>query len=335
MVLLNKLPMPDQYPSLPKITFAIPTYNEAHRIEKCLQAICAQDYSKSLIEIIIVDANSTDATVNIAKTYGAKIIDNPKKLPEPGLALAYKIAQGDYMVFMAADNILYDPQWLSKMIVPFIDNSEDTVLSFSKVVNDPNDNIWNKYINEDQEPFSSFVFENASHPDKFSLTYPIRYKTDDYVVYEYNEVNYPLIALAQGTILKTKLPRMSKDNDDIAPIIEIIKSGKNIAYVLHTGLYHYSYSGFDNVCKKLNFRIKNSIKTRSYNEREKYSNTWRKVRKYIFLVYAVTIVFPIFDGLRLFFKKRKLYMLLHPIAVFLVASLIIKNYITIMLYEKT
>lgn len=320
---------------LPRITFAIPTFNESHRIRKCLEAICAQEYPKNLVEILIADANSTDDTTDIAKTYGAKIVINHKKLPEPGLALAYDMAEGDYMVFMAADNILFDAQWLMKMITPFMDDPVNTILSFSKVLNDDKDNIWNKYINEDQEPFSAFVFGNYSHPDKFSKVYNTKYRSNKYVIYKYDSKNYPLIALAQGSILKTKLPRLSTEYDDIAPILEIIKSDKNIAYVLRTGLYHYSYKGFSNIYKKLDFRIKNSIKTQSYNERGKYGNSWRKLKKYLFILYAFSVILPIIDGMRLCLMKRKLYMALHPIVVYLIAVLIVKNYITIMFYEKT
>lgn len=318
----------------PSITFAIPTFNEAHRITTCLQAIVNQNYPRDLIEILVVDADSTDNTVKIAEQYGAKIIRNPKKLPEPGLAMAYELARGDYMVFLAADNVFFDRDWLSKMVRPFVDDPANIVLSFSKVQNDPKDNMWNKYINEDQEPFSAFVFGNASHPDKFAHQYKTIVSTPDYVIYDYDADVYPLIALAQGTILKTKLSRKATEFDDIAPIIEIIRSGKRIAFIRNTGLYHYSYASLKHIYKKLDFRISNSIKTGSYGEREKNNSHQRRFRKYLFLLYAASIVLPIVDGLRQGIVKRKWYMLLHPIVVYLIAYLIVKNYITILFYEK-
>jgi glycosyltransferase involved in cell wall biosynthesis len=320
--------------NLPSITFGIPTYNEADRIEFCLQAIKDQNYPQSSIEVIIVDANSTDNTKFIANKYNCKIIQNEKKLPEPGLALAYEKAKGDYMVFMAADNIIFDKCWLLKMIEPFLGNENDVLVSFSKVCNDPRDNIWNKYMNEDQDPFSSFVFRNASHPDKFRLEYDEIKKNSNYIIYKYDEYNFPLIALAQGTILKTKLKRSATIYDDIAPIIEIIKSGKNIAYVTSTCLHHYSYKGLKHLYNKLNFRIYNSFKTSSYIDRENYSNRKRKIRRFLFIIYGITILLPILDGIKLAIQKKRIYMIIHPIIVSIITFLIFKNYIKINIYEK-
>jgi glycosyltransferase involved in cell wall biosynthesis len=147
---------------LPKITFGIATLNEEKRIKICLETIVAQIYPKEKIEIIIVDGGSTDKTIEIAEKFKAKIYFNKKRLAEPGLAEAYRKATGDYMVFMAADNIVFDKYWTRKIIQPFLDDPQHTFVSFPRVVNAPNDNVWNKYLNEDTDPFSAFIFNNAS-----------------------------------------------------------------------------------------------------------------------------------------------------------------------------
>lgn len=56
------------------ISVAIATYNEEKTICRCLESI-----SKLAKEIVLVDGSSTDKTVEIAKTYKAKIVitDNP------------------------------------------------------------------------------------------------------------------------------------------------------------------------------------------------------------------------------------------------------------------
>lgn len=57
-----------------KISVALATYNEEENIGKCLESV-----SGWVGEIVIVDGKSTDRTVEIAKTYNAKIAlaDNP------------------------------------------------------------------------------------------------------------------------------------------------------------------------------------------------------------------------------------------------------------------
>jgi glycosyltransferase involved in cell wall biosynthesis len=51
-----------------KISIFIITYNEAHIISKCLEKLQTFD------EIIVVDSGSTDATVSICESFGAKVI---------------------------------------------------------------------------------------------------------------------------------------------------------------------------------------------------------------------------------------------------------------------
>ena len=130
---------------LPRITFGIPTLNEEKRLEVCLKSIFCQKYPKSKIEIIVIDGGSSDKTIEIAKKNNIKILINYRKLPEPGLALAYQVAKGNYMVFMATDNILYDENWIIKMVQPFIDKPDIVYSTFSQVENKPSDNIWNKF----------------------------------------------------------------------------------------------------------------------------------------------------------------------------------------------
>lgn len=55
------------------VSIVIPTKNNADTIEKCLASIRNLDCPCEL-EVIIVDGNSTDGTVEIAKKYGCKII---------------------------------------------------------------------------------------------------------------------------------------------------------------------------------------------------------------------------------------------------------------------
>nr|WP_288305819.1 glycosyltransferase [uncultured Romboutsia sp.] len=59
------------------ISIVIRTYNEEKNIRQVLESINQQSYNN--YEIIIVDSESTDNTVMIAKEYGAKIIHIKKK----------------------------------------------------------------------------------------------------------------------------------------------------------------------------------------------------------------------------------------------------------------
>jgi len=51
--------------NFPKISVIVPTYNSSRTIEKCLKSIKNQTYQN--IEIIVIDNNSSDNTLKIAK----------------------------------------------------------------------------------------------------------------------------------------------------------------------------------------------------------------------------------------------------------------------------
>lgn len=56
------------------VSIIIPTKNSANTIDKCLKSIDDQTYAN--IEVILVDNFSNDDTIDIAKKYGAKIIED-------------------------------------------------------------------------------------------------------------------------------------------------------------------------------------------------------------------------------------------------------------------
>ncbi|NJL94577.1 MAG: glycosyltransferase family 2 protein [Anaerolineae bacterium] len=63
-----KLALPTDHP-LPKVSVIIPAYNEAENIAHCLLSLHAQTYPHRLLEVIVVDDGSDDATVDIVMRY--------------------------------------------------------------------------------------------------------------------------------------------------------------------------------------------------------------------------------------------------------------------------
>jgi succinoglycan biosynthesis protein ExoA len=51
----------------PVVTVVIPVRNEAERLPGCIAAIAAQDLAPNLVEVLVVDGGSTDATVDVAR----------------------------------------------------------------------------------------------------------------------------------------------------------------------------------------------------------------------------------------------------------------------------
>ena len=104
------------------ISIVIPTLNSERTLGECLDAILAQEYPREGYEIVIADAGSSDATLEIARARGADVIcGNPLKTGEAGKAAGIKNARGELIALIDSDNILPDTGWLRRMTAPFVD----------------------------------------------------------------------------------------------------------------------------------------------------------------------------------------------------------------------
>ncbi|MEK6647089.1 MAG: glycosyltransferase [Candidatus Firestonebacteria bacterium] len=91
--------------NLSLVSVVITTRNEEKNIENCLQSIKIQTYPQELIEIIVVDNNSTDKTKEITLKYTNLILT---KGPERSVQRNFGIqnAKGVYILYLDADMIL-------------------------------------------------------------------------------------------------------------------------------------------------------------------------------------------------------------------------------------
>lgn len=90
--------------NLPYVSFIMPTLNAGAILDNCLASIVRQTYPRDRYEIILADAHSTDTTRDIAKKYGAIVLDDNGKNMEEGKRLALAHAKGEFIVFVDADN---------------------------------------------------------------------------------------------------------------------------------------------------------------------------------------------------------------------------------------
>jgi glycosyltransferase involved in cell wall biosynthesis len=96
--------VPSSPENFPRISFIMPTLNAEAILENCLASIARQAYPRDRYEIILADAHSTDRTREIAKKFGAIVLDDDGKNMEEGKRLALRHATGEFIVFIDADN---------------------------------------------------------------------------------------------------------------------------------------------------------------------------------------------------------------------------------------
>lgn len=84
------------------VSVVITTKNEERNIARCLDSVVNQSYPVNKIEIIVVDNNSTDKTVEIAKKYNCQIYTyGPERSAQRNLA--GQKAKGEFILFLDAD----------------------------------------------------------------------------------------------------------------------------------------------------------------------------------------------------------------------------------------
>ena len=104
----------------PRVTIAMPAYNEERYIEACIASVQAQDYPHDAIEILVADGRSTDRTRDLLAQLAAsdpriRVIDNPARLQAAGLGLLVKQATGDIFVRMDV-HCEYAPDYVRKCV---------------------------------------------------------------------------------------------------------------------------------------------------------------------------------------------------------------------------
>lgn len=104
-----------------KVSIITVCFNAEEFIESCIKSVISQDYND--IEYIIIDGNSTDTTLQIINSYKkniSKIISEKDKGIYDALNKGIKLATGDVIGFLHADDFFASNNVLSTIVSTFI-----------------------------------------------------------------------------------------------------------------------------------------------------------------------------------------------------------------------
>ena len=102
------------------VSIIIPCRNEKEYIAQCVSSLVSSNYTKEMMQIIIVDGNSNDGTIEIInelknKYNFIKIINNPKQITPVALNLGIKNSDFEY-VMIAGAHALYSNNYISSLV---------------------------------------------------------------------------------------------------------------------------------------------------------------------------------------------------------------------------
>lgn len=95
-----------------KISVVISVYNEQEMLSDCLESL--QQQKRKADEIIMVDNNSTDRSVDIARQFGVKVVRENKQGIWAARHTGYDAARGDIIVCTDAD-ARFPKDWLKNI----------------------------------------------------------------------------------------------------------------------------------------------------------------------------------------------------------------------------
>ncbi len=95
------------------ISLIIPTLNEARGLPRLLSSFPPHLRSRFDLEVVVSDGGSTDQTLEVAKQFGARIVqhtaDTPQTIAE-ARNLGATRARGEVLIFMDADSTISEPE---------------------------------------------------------------------------------------------------------------------------------------------------------------------------------------------------------------------------------
>lgn len=316
--------------NVPSISIVTVSFNSDLAVfKKTLKAIASQKYPKSKIEHIIMDAGSTNGSIELARKYSAKIYVYPNLLSKPlmRMSLGIKKAKNDLILFLEPDNIMTSPQWLGQMVKPFIADNK-MIAAFS---------MYNSYENG-MPLFTEYCalfgindpivyYLNKSEKLPHFLTHYSKGKlitdTDEYAIVEFDKNNLPTLG-DNGHMVRRKIINMVNKDPELFLHTDafslLMEKGYQRYAVVKNSIIHYTGSSLWAYYKRrLEYKARYYDKRkfeRQYLVYDSHSSIDRK-NLFLFVFYALTIVQPISLSIRGYMKKHEIAWFLHPIACLL------------------
>ncbi len=326
----------------PIVSIMIATYNSEKILTRTLESIIAQDYPKNCIDIMIVDGGSTDKTVDTARNYGCRVLNNPKTEPVNAKLIGANNARGKFLITLDHDEVFENPHSISLKVDAAQQHPECKVVLGSGYIRPKDYPRLNEYISEFGDPFSLFVYEFPKGTGYFERVLKKRYKiieeNENYMMVSFERAkNLGIIELCcLGTMIDLDYFRSIPDAFSNPSVMvhlfyEMLKEGHNRVIVTKSdGLVHYSADSIKAYFPKLKWRVCNNIHfqkmaTSGFSGREEYQSSV-KIKKYLFVPYTFLVVPCLIHALYYTFTRRNIAYMLHPFFCWYVMLQIIFQY---------
>lgn len=112
----------------PFVSVIVPIRNEREYIQNCLTSILDSDWPADQMEVLVIDGESDDGTIEIVRAMAAndarlKLMTNPRRIQTVALNLGIEAAVGD-MVLRVDGHAEVEPDFVSQSVKALVDHPE-------------------------------------------------------------------------------------------------------------------------------------------------------------------------------------------------------------------
>lgn len=306
-------------PKAPLITIIMPTLNSANQIQRSLDSVRKQKFDQSLIEIIVADGGSTDDTRKIAEANGCRVIDNPLVQPECAKHVGILNAKGSIAVFLDSDEVFENDQALAKRAAFFKEQPDVHFLLMGGYRKPAGTTVINDYVNNFSDPFSFFMYGTSADSRYYLSSLSRRYtkKVDEpnYVVFSFgpNDV-LPLVDACAGNAadlvyLRQHFAKEMKNVNVVPQLFSLLVQDSHQTGMLKDDVtVHYTGGTWRKFLNKIKWRV--VVNTHyvnmagvGFSNRESAQPLWFRLKKYLFIVYGMTLVLPVLLSIYYFIRR--------------------------------
>jgi rhamnosyltransferase len=199
---------------------AILTYNAGADIYSCLLSI---HDNATIYRCLILDSNSTDGTLALAKQFGADIYSIKKSDFNHGVTreLARKLLGTDIVVMLTQDAFVTGPESIAALVAPLLDGRAD--VAYGRQLPKPGADIFESFPREFNYPAQSQIRRLSDAPKLGAFTF---FCSDSFAAYKQSSLD----AIGGFPTVLT--------NEDYFAVARILENGGAIAYVAEATVLH-------------------------------------------------------------------------------------------------
>ncbi len=294
-----------------KLSVVIPTLNSSKTLPEALEAVFSQDYPRDDYEVIISDAGSKDATIEIAKSLGVdKIVSNPLKTGEAGKTAGINASSGELIALIDSDNILPDKSWIRRMVAPFDDDgifASEPIAYSSR----PTDSSLTRYFAAlgMNDPLCLFVGNYDRISDVTGKWTSLKVRNEDkgdYLKLDLDGKVMPTIG-ANGFVFRKNILKTIKFEPyffDIDVAQDAVRQGYGAIAKVKTSIIHLYCEKFSDFTRKQRRRIQDFLFFSKTKDRTFAWGAQKKIGLVYFILATVTVLPLVWDVIRMAFRAN-------------------------------